>query len=1403
MSNFLIFHKESPVAIKWNIKVDPPSSARQLCYLSPCLILILTNDNCIYEGHFNEENNCMTFENLIQIGIEDMQFNKVLRRIYIVTCKGQVFFQFFDTDMSHLSSQWKQIVFESIESLEEQVVIKRVSCSAEGVLFVSRTDDIYALGKCGDHFRFDFDQPKLIHPFKHSVHVINLVGGDNFFIFLARKYLNESSNYTNEPQQYEKLPDLVCSDARTESSKHPLTNSVNVCDCRSQNENLEPNTQLIIDQGSALLQTVVYTFEASNRNLMGTRDHVKRDSLFALEKLKDIGICDISAGREHAIARSIDGRLYYWGSNGHRELLSSSTTEWVSENSSNLVESCCRGDQTILLTAQGELYENSKNIYKGGKDTFPAQVNTASFSLLCSEPLILYNGNQYKTELCNLRTHLQNQLKTMITFYKRYHQLNTLANKIVKELQEVWYQFKNVILLLISVLHSLEKFYRGDNNNPLELVFIKCRPASVKILEVYMAAYCDTYSINGFADADKTLRPTPTSCVDYNYQNLMKMFQQPFQISPYLLRILEQLQKDDEVFNDHIQAWEYFTRKNRIELELAESTRDFWLSNTRNTKIARFKNKDRRVILSSTSVPLKLLHSIGLTTQTFILFSDCLCHVHHHVTVYPLIALWLKMEENGIRLITPEKNFILTARTEHDKELWYDQLESSIKMALNLKEKAKVPEFREDINYSFTTNHSVYGGVNVKGNFSNGVMHGKCRLEFPNGKLYFGEVIHGAIEGYGLMYSPKVGSYKGSFRNGKFSGYGKLVISEKKIYEGYFRNGLFHGHGHFKQNDSVYIGEFQDNNKSGYGVLDYIICGDKYMGSFADNKRCGDGIYITSNGDYFEGAFVNDELTGKCSALFQNHSFYEGELTLAGPNGLGKYYMPFTNPLEELCEISLNESINNQQITGSALSGQLSGKWDQIHITSGLMEFNRTYMKYPTSLGLHATSNDRKWCALFINYEEELFGDLAKSTQFDKPLTFALWNRVIAFITKQREIVTDAIIDRELSLLQRKRNESRADFRNDFDAKFEKLSLNASLDFEKFELKKRSRSQDTLSITNDLETNIDLLSLLKKLEEIGSDDKSDILLSSENRNSNNLPSDFFESQKAVNDLTIQLKMDLIPQCGLTELNLEDLNAIKEYLTNAFKYRHHPFYHLNQRITATFYRSYGCWKMKPTPFLAKNALLEWESISQRVYKIIRKLFPALPEDYCVLESSKREVVSHITLLYPLLLSESVYSTLFLLYASKYSHKDELYRQNLLRAEKFDNTQLISALQLDRDLVRIVDTSEFEEAVVLLKQLKKKRNPMGMLTVIENCMGQVTKASQNVVNVFLSADIVMPLTLMLLLRAAIPHLGAELALLDDLTDCKNFQFEMNGIRGYCYTTLKASYEHLTTKLTFELK
>lgn len=166
-------------------------------------------------------------------------------------------------------------------------------------------------------------------------------------------------------------------------------------------------------------------------------------------------------------------------------------------------------------------------------------------------------------------------------------------------------------------------------------------------------------------------------------------------------------------------------------------------------------------------------------------------------------------------------------------------------------------------------------------------------------------------------------------------------------------------------------------------------------------------------------------------------------------------------------------------------------------------------------------------------------------------------------------------------------------------------------------------------------------------------------------------------------------MELIPQFGFSELSEYDLAAIKEYLKNAFRYRYHPFKHLNERITYAFYRSYGCWKMKPAALLAKQAMREWESISQRMYTFIRKLFPALPEE-TVAVGEQREVVSHITLLYPILLSEGIYSTLFVLYANQYSHKDEIYRQHLLQAEKLTDAELMSYLEFDRYVSLLLPT-----------------------------------------------------------------------------------------------------------------
>lgn len=142
------------------------------------------------------------------------------------------------------------------------------------------------------------------------------------------------------------------------------------------------------------------------------------------------------------------------------------------------------------------------------------------------------------------------------------------------------------------------------------------------------------------------------------------------------------------------------------------------------------------------------------------------------------------------------------------------------------------------------------------------------------------------------MVIPSIGLYEGTFKAGKFHGYGSYEMKENEVYDGNFREGLFHGHGLLRTNTYTYVGEHQANSKSGYGILDDTITGNKYIGMFADNKRTGAGLCIAMNGDYFEGIFVNDELAGGGVVVFENGYYYEGEMSMNGPTGKGIYYMP-------------------------------------------------------------------------------------------------------------------------------------------------------------------------------------------------------------------------------------------------------------------------------------------------------------------------------------------------------------------------------------------------------------------------------------------------------------------------------------------------------------------------------
>lgn len=86
----------------------------------------------------------------------------------------------------------------------------------------------------------------------------------------------------------------------------------------------------------------------------------------------------------------------------------------------------------------------------------------------------------------------------------------------------------------------------------------------------------------------------------------------------------------------------------------------------------------------------------------------------------------------------------------------------------------------------------------------------------------------------------------------------------------------------------------------------------------------------------------------------------------------------------------------------------------------------------------------------------------------------------------------------------------------------------------------------------------------------------------------------------------------VTPCFGTKLDKDDIRLVRDYLTKAFKNQYHPLGVLNAKISFCFYTSYGCWKVKPNEILSTQAMKEWESISKRIYDIVRHMFPALPQ-----------------------------------------------------------------------------------------------------------------------------------------------------------------------------------------------
>lgn len=537
-------------------------------------------------------------------------------------------------------------------------------------------------------------------------------------------------------------------------------------------------------------------------------------------------------------------------------------------------------------------------------------------SAVLATPLLRHLTNEQKF----VQDALYAYAVTVKPFLKKLHFVQ--SGQTVDQLCQ---QYLNLVNVSAVNLRSMTDYFNGFQNCQ-DIVLLRNVVEMVAAHRTYTKLYCDAIASHAFHS-----NAAASAAINMNFladkptaKDVQKVFLMPFRrVWAYVEFIYDLLTiETTEVYRTYLgerrTAWEKFKIDKDLAIEQAELTDRFWELNGK-MLVPKLQIAERRLVLDSKELPLKLLPSSRFSSHWMLLFNDVFCH-HNNNTLqtYPLKTVWILSlvdagdgggssaagRRNAFKVITPEDSYVLVAKQHEDKVTWMNAFEHGIRQSLDRpgwtttttaaaasSPPTKVPQYR-NASYTFSDKHGKYPGVKYFGRWYMGQMHGIGHLEFSDGKAFNGQMANGEIHGFGRMFTPNVGIYAGDFANGRYHGHGQLEMKSHGSYEGNFRDGLFHGHGTLKTDQYTYIGEFVNNQKCGYGVLDDSISGDKYMGIFVDNRKCGFGVSITMEGNYFEGIFANDVLAGEGVAVFEDGSYYDGEMQANGPNGKGTLFVP-------------------------------------------------------------------------------------------------------------------------------------------------------------------------------------------------------------------------------------------------------------------------------------------------------------------------------------------------------------------------------------------------------------------------------------------------------------------------------------------------------------------------------
>uniref|UniRef100_A0A8C2GVT2 Alsin Rho guanine nucleotide exchange factor ALS2 b n=1 Tax=Cyprinus carpio TaxID=7962 RepID=A0A8C2GVT2_CYPCA len=446
----------------------------------------------------------------------------------------------------------------------------------------------------------------------------------------------------------------------------------------------------------------------------------------------------------------------------------------------------------------------------------------------------------------------------------------------------------------------------------------------------------------------------------------------------------------------------------------AEYTLHFWKSFPGKMTDS-LRKPSRRLICESSNKALTLQNAGRFSVNWFILFNDALVHAQfstHHV--FPLATLWVEpiSEENtgiyGLKVTSPEESFTLLASSPAEKAKWLRSINQAVEQALSGLGHDGIPPStgvtqRADPPISRTASYTFYKDSRLKeaiyeGRWVSGKPNGRGVVKWPDGRIYTGTFKNGLEDGYGDYVVPNKNPnscdhYQGQWKDGKMHGFGTFRYASGEIYEGSFQDNMRHGHGMLRSgklnstSPSVFIGQWQYDKKSGYGVFDDITRGEKYMGMWLDDQRQGNAVVVTQFSLYYEGSFSNNKMMGNGVLLSEDDTTFEGEFSEDWTlNGKGVLTMP----------------------NGDYIEGSFSGVWGTGLKMSGSYYKPSLYdsdkeKAHALKLGRLAVHSEEKWKAVFLECWNRLGCDSPGQGQ-----TTTAWDNIAVALTANRRQQRDS-----------------------------------------------------------------------------------------------------------------------------------------------------------------------------------------------------------------------------------------------------------------------------------------------------------------------------------------------------------------------------------------------------------